>query len=112
MKMKFEQINPVDKEQAARAFATADTEKIVHALLGTAYHEADWEWVESRCLQFLESPVPELRNTAITCLGHLARIHRKLNKAKVMQALSRYRDNPDYGGRVEDALDDIEMFVK
>jgi|SRR6516225_3897304 hypothetical protein len=112
MKMEFEQINPLNKQQAERAFASADTEKIVHALLGTTFHEPDWEWVESRCLQYLESPVPDLRNTAIICLGHLARIHRKLHKTKVVQELSKYLVDPDYSGRVEDALDDIEMFVK
>jgi hypothetical protein len=112
MKLQFEHINPLDKQRAEQAFASADTEKIVQALLGTTYHEPDWEWVESRCLQYLESAVPDLRNTAILCLGHLARIHRQLHKAKVIQALSKYLTDPDYTGRIEDAMDDIEMFVK
>ncbi len=112
MKSQYEPIAPFNKQQSVQEFASGDTERIVRALLGATNHESDWEWVESRCLEYLDSPVQEVRNVAITCLGHLARIHQKINKSRVLAALARHRANPDVAGRIEDAIDDIEIFVK
>ena len=110
--MRYEDVAPVTKDQALVAFASQDANRIVHALLGTAYHESDWEWVQDWCLRFLESTEPAVRNTAITCLGHLARIHKKINKAKVMGALRSHLKDAGCEGRIEDAIDDIEVFAK
>ncbi len=85
---------------------------MVHALLGVTYHEPDWEWVQGWCLRFLEFSDPDIRNTAIACLGHLARIHGRIDKTKVMKALRGHLDDLECAGRIEDALDDIEMFAK
>jgi hypothetical protein len=110
--MKYEEISPVEKEQATLAFRRNIPDEVVHALLGVALHDADWKWVQDRCLDFLDSPLPDVRNTAITCLGHLARIHKKLDRPKVMAALASKLTDPQSAGRAEDAMDDIEMFAK
>jgi hypothetical protein len=110
--MKYEEILPIAKEQAEKAFGRNISDEIVHALLGVTYHEADWEWVQDRCLDFLDSPMPDVRNTAITCLGHLARIHKKLNRPKVLAALASKLADPQCSGRAEDAMEDIEMFAE
>jgi hypothetical protein len=108
----FDEIPPVVKSQAEMAFEKGTTKEIVFSLLGTSMHSADWEWTEKWCLHFLESPVPEIRNTAIICLGHLARIHRRLHKTKVLNALSKYMSDPACSGQIEDAIEDIELFVE
>ena len=77
-----------------------------------ASHVADWEWVQDRCLDFLDSPLPDVRNTAITCLGHLARIHKQLNRPKVLAALTSKLSDPQCAGRAEDAMEDIAMFAR
>ena len=110
--MKYEEIAPVEKEQAEKAFGRNVSEEIVHALLGVTWHVADWEWVQDRCLGFLDSPMPDVRNTAIICLGHLARIHKQLNRPKVLAALASKLADPQCAGRAEDAMEDIEMFAK
>ncbi len=110
--MKYEVIQPTEKDQAEQAFRGNEPAEIVHALLGVTWHLADWEWVQDHCLGFLDSPMPDVRNTAIACLGHLARIHKKINKPKVLAALADKRTDPDCAGRVEDAIEDIEMFTK
>ena len=110
--MKYESILPVGKEEAEKAFRSNSPEEIVHALLSVTENAADGEWVEARCLGFLDSPLPDVRNAAITCLGHLARIHRTLNKSKVLAALQQKLADPECAGRAEDAIEDIEMFIK
>jgi len=112
MSLQYEDVVPVDKEKAAQTFQSNDSDKIVHAMLGVTYHESDWEWVQEWCLRFLDSTDPALRNVAIICLGHLARIHKKLDKTKVVSALRSHLKEPEYAGRIENALEDIEMFAK
>ncbi len=112
MNLQYEEVVPTSKDQALTAFAGNDTAGIVHAMLGAAYHEPDWQWVQDWCLHFLESSDPDIRGTAITCLGHLARIHQKIQKTKVVSALQAHAKDPAVAGRIEDAIQDIEMFVK
>jgi hypothetical protein len=102
----------VAKEQAEKVFQGNSSEEIVHALLGVTEHAADWEWVEDRSLGFLDSQLPDVRNAAITCLGHLAQTRRKLNKPKILAALTKKLADPECAGRAEDAIEDIEMFIK
>jgi hypothetical protein len=49
---------------------------------------------------------------AITCLGQLARIHKKLNRPKVLAALARKICDSQCSERAEDAMEDIVMFAK
>lgn len=45
-------------------------------------------------------------------IGHLARIHGKINHKNVLTALTSVMDNAELSGRAEDAMSDIDMFVK
>ncbi|WP_167080781.1 hypothetical protein [Massilia aquatica] len=51
-----------------------------------------------------------IAGVSATCLGHIARIHRKLEKEKVIAALRMKLDRSEIAGVVEDALDDISTF--
>lgn len=71
------------------------------------------EWIENLCIEIIKSQRDiELRGLAITCLGHLARIHGKICSKKVLTALTSVMDNAELSGRAEDAMSDIEMFAK
>ena len=71
------------------------------------------EWIENLCIEIIKSQQDiELRGLAITCLGHLARIHGKINRKNVLTALTAVMDKPELSGRAEEAMSDIEMFVK
>ena len=110
--MQYEDVAPVTKNEAERAFKSLEPNQIVNALLGITYFDADWEWVQDWCLHFLESKDVSVRNAAIACLGHLARIHKTINKPKVLGALRNHIKDASFEGRIEDAIDDIEMFAK
>ena len=111
MTMKYEDVGAITKNQARVAFESQDPHQIVQAMLSATYHESDWEWIQDWCLRFLESTTPDLRNTAIACLGHLARIHTTINKAKVLKALRSHLNDQELRGRIEDAIEDIEMYA-
>lgn len=48
---------------------------------------------------------------AATCLGHIARVHGRLDEDKVVVALRERLSDKEIVGRVVDALEDIEMFL-
>jgi hypothetical protein len=108
---RFHQVPQISRDDALEAFATGDPEQICKALLSVAFHESDWRWVQDKCLEFFASDDPNVSGLAATCLGHIARIHRTLDKERVVAALGKRLGDPSIAGRIEDALDDIEMFA-
>ena len=103
----FENVGPIDRAAAEVEFASGDSLRICKALVSLAFHDPDWHWVQDICLRFLNDNNPEIGGVSATCLGHLARIHGKLDRERVVAALRNRLDDPEIGGRVEDALDDI-----
>jgi len=63
-------------------------------------------------MEYLENDDLVLRGLAVTCLGHVARIHEKLDKEKVIPALEKHIDDNRLRCRFFDAFDDIGMFLK
>ena len=108
---RYHDVEPISRADAALAFDSAEPDAIADALIRLAYHDPDWQWVESRCLAYCRDPNSDVRGAAITCLGHLARIHGALHLGQVLPVLLELRSDPAVGGRAEDALDDIRTYV-
>lgn len=71
------------------------------------------EWIEDLCIEIINSQRDvELCGLAVTCLGHLARIHRTISQKKVMDVLKPLIKNAELSGRVDDAISDINFFTK
>jgi hypothetical protein len=62
-------------------------------------------------LSFSEHQVPEVRGLAMTCLGHIARIHKAIDLDKVMPVLTKQLSDSEIRGQVEDAIEDINHYV-
>lgn len=107
----FEAVGSIDRAAAEVEFSSGDSVRICRALVSLALHDLDLYWVQDICLTFLNDKNPEIGGVAATCLGHLARIHGKLDRERVIAALRSRQDDPEIGGRVDDALDDIDMFL-
>jgi hypothetical protein len=110
--MKYEQPAPMSRDDAERALQSPDPEEICAALLASALHDPDWRWVQEQCLLGLQHSSEQVRALALTCLGHVARIHGHLDMERVLPVLTELRAHPALAGRVEDVLDDIEMFLE
>jgi hypothetical protein len=109
--MKYKDPRPINRTEAETAFASGNTEATCDALVRVTFHDSDWRWVQERCLDFVHSPNAEVRGLAATCLGHLARIHGELDLARVNPVLLALAQDPEVGGRAEDALDDIRLHL-
>jgi len=110
--MYYEEINPVSRQVAEHIFEHGSAGKIEEVLLRVTFHDEDWQWVQFYCLKFLEHPDKGVRAIAAICLGHLACIHGTIDTTLVVPALKAHRTDPDVAGNVDNALDDIAMFVK
>ncbi|MFF4312763.1 hypothetical protein [Streptomyces sp. NPDC001507] len=98
-----------------RAALTADIQSSdvglsTRALLRLTYDDPDRIRVEAVLLGCLSPEADaQIRALAVTCMGHLARIHRAVS-ANIVRRLQELLDDPELGGRAEDALDDIAAF--
>lgn len=112
--MQYHEINPMTRVDAQRDLASQDEVKIIDALLSISFHDPDRLWVEEQCLLFLTNTNAshDIHRIAITCLGHLARIHGQLSLEKIKGPLEEAlnRDSSLFGF-VDDTLGDIRMFV-
>jgi hypothetical protein len=107
----YESIEPVGREEAEAAFQSGDPSEVVRALLGLALHDPDLEWVQSQCFRLASHPDVWVRRNVATSLGHLARIHRRLDVERVTSLLDQLASDPEVAGWVEDAWDDLHMFI-
>ena len=110
--MKYHEVEPITREEAEVAFASGSSIDICHALVRLAYHDPDWRLVQEKCIHFSKYPHPDVAGLAVTCLGHIARIHRSLDLEKVMPVLNELHDDPHIGGIVSDALSDIDIYLR
>lgn len=110
--MNYQGSQPINKQAVEKAFASRDVKSICEALVSVALNDPDWRWAQNKCLDFLGNENPDVRGLAATCLGHIARIHRKLDKEKVLIALREHLDDNAISGQIADALDDIDMFLR
>jgi hypothetical protein len=85
---------------------------VTDALLYITFSSEDIEWVQDQCLALLDHENDEVSGLAATCLGHVARLHRTINKSKVLPVLQNKLKDPRLSGRVQDALADIQRFAK
>jgi HEAT repeat len=110
--LRYQEPEPIERVDAERIFLTGTPEEICDALIGVTFHDPDWRWVQEHCLEFLNHENADVRRLAATCLGHIARIHRQLDRDVVVPALKRLEADPEVAGTASDALDDIRMFLE
>lgn len=101
----------VTREEVEGAFTTGDPDALSRVLIAVAFHEPDADWAQDRCLAALDHPSAVVRGLAATCLGHLARIHRRIDLARVRPRLEALRSDPLVSKHAGDALVDIERYL-
>jgi hypothetical protein len=106
----YHEPQPITREEAESAFASGDSEEIAFALVNVTFHDPDWHWVQEKCLGLAQNDIAAVRQIAVTCLGHLVRIHRVLDLDRVLPIVEALSGDPEV--QVSDALDDIQMFMK
>ena len=110
--MEYQEILPISRQDASIALNSGDETLIVDALLRLTYHEPNRKWVQEKCVQFALSTNSAIRRIAVLCIGHLARIHKKIDLEIVLPVLEGLIDDPILADTVENTYDDIKMFCE
>ena len=109
--VRYEDPAALSRQQLECEFDSDSGVRIADALVSAALHEADWPWVQDWCMRFAGHSDVDVRRVAITCLGHLARLHHTLDLDRVLPLLAVKLNDTALQGTVEDTLSDIRMFV-
>ena len=109
--MKYHEVVPISRHDASLAFSSGSPHDIAHALIRVVYHDPDWRWAQELCIEYAKHPDSDVAGLAVTCFGHLARIHGKLDLERVLPILEELKQDEKIGGRVDDALGDIRMYM-
>ncbi|MDR1347299.1 MAG: hypothetical protein LBJ63_02555 [Prevotellaceae bacterium] len=101
------------KEKIELIVNSNDVDSATKTLLDICFNPNDWKWVQDICLSLITANKNEdVRRLAVTCLGHLARIHSTIEKEKVIPFLKKIKKGDiNIAGTIDDALDDINMFA-
>lgn len=98
--------------QVHAALDRGDLSAALDAMVGTAlYGDGDFKELQELHLRLLEHEDHQVSALAATCLGHLARVYRRLDERRVVAALRRARALPHTSGTADDALEDIQIFL-
>jgi hypothetical protein len=109
--MRYEEPQPTGRDTLESAVAADDTEQICEALISAAFYEPDWRWIQGQCLALLTHHSIAVRSAAVISLGHIARIHRQIDREIVIPALEALRGDTQLLGSVDNALEDIDIFA-
>jgi HEAT repeat len=109
--MRYHDVEPITRQEAEKNLASADIAVMCLTLVRIAFFDPDAEWVEGVCTKLLAHPAAEIRSASATCLGHLARIHRDPELARVRPLLSEMLKDPEVRPFALDALEDIDTFL-
>ncbi len=109
--MKHDDLAPITRDEYTALFHGPSQEGAGEGLLRLAWHEAEATWAERECVAALRDVRLRVRLAAATALGHLARRQKGLGPSTIGH-LCALTSDPDIGGHVEDALDDLAVFSR
>jgi hypothetical protein len=110
--MQYKPVVERERSEIEILLRSGEITDVLDALLSAAYYDPDWQWAQNQCLNFLGHEDRSVRRLSATCLGHIARIHKKLDLDIVLARLAPLKTDPLIGDSVQDALDDIKFFLK
>lgn len=108
--MKYEPIPEMTRAEIEESLRSSDERRQTMALLSAAWFQPDHQWVETCCIKWLCSESMQLRYVALVCLGHLARIHRRLRISEISPLLELVEQDERLAGEVDYLRIELSMF--
>ena len=112
--LKYEPVPIMSRIEVEQAIQRDDPHELSIKVLAAALYAEEPEWPQEICLRLAGHSNNSVRGNRILGFGHIARIHRTLNRARVEPAIRRaLRDPDDYvRGHADDAADDVEIYLR
>ena len=100
--------NEIDTPSSSTTTASA-----IHGSLAMVLKLDDVNWISNHLIELSKHNNLEISSLALTCFGHLARLHGNVGNLEcVSNLLKNMSKNVSLSGAAEDAMDDIETFMK
>jgi hypothetical protein len=111
--LKYKPIPVMSRIEVEEAIQRDDPGELSIAVLAAALYSEEPEWPQEICLRLAGHSHNNVRGNAILGLGHIARIHRTLNRARGEPAIRDALCDPDeyVRGHASDAADDVEIYL-
>jgi len=111
---KYEGIGQWSHEAVEQALRDDDTEALLRAVIGVSMHADDWRYAQDLCIRLSSHAHFNVRGNAVLGFGHVARVHRRLDRALVQPIIqAALRDKSDYiRGQAVCAKDDTAFFLE
>ena len=112
--MKYQEPIGISKEETIDILnGNSSVEQKVDALVGAVNTIQDPAWLQELCLSYVNHKDEWIAGAAINGLGDIARIFRQLDLKLVLDKLNAVKsERKDLIGKIDDAMDDIKMFIK
>lgn len=103
----------VNRRILERQLAARDKDTVISGIMVMVFNVADVPWVSTQLRRLAEHENLEVASLALTCFGHLARLHGDVGELAPEKTLLRAKaaaPSP-LAGAANDALDDLEIFM-
>lgn len=110
---RYEPIPALSRDAIEAALARDEPGELLRVVLSAALEANDAAWAEDVCLRLAGHPHPNVRGNAVLGLGHLARIHGRLDEARALPAIEAALADADdlVRGQADAAAGDVEQFL-
>ena len=100
-------------EAVEQALQANDPATLLQAVIAVAMYDADWQYAQSLCIRLSSHPHFNVRGNAVLGFGHVARVHRRLDRAVVQPIIVAALQDPDefVRGQGYGAADDTSHFL-
>jgi hypothetical protein len=110
---RYEEIPEWTRDAVEQAVRDDDVDALIRAVVAVAMHDADWHYAQDLCIRLSAHRHFNVRGNAVLGFGHIARVHRRLDRGVVQPIVeAALRDPDDYvRGHGVDAADDTSHFL-
>lgn len=111
--LQYQEIGALSREDVDRAVREDKTELLLRAAIAVSMHDDDPCYAQDLCVRLSKHPHFNVRGNAILGFGHIARVHRRLDREVVQPIIqAALRDADAYvRGQAVCALDDTSFFL-
>ncbi len=106
--------NIENNKEIFKRINSGDTENVINGFLELAVSTDDPDFVQEILVMYSEHEDAKIRGTAIFCLGHIAKVYKKINKELVLLIINQgFQDESSFVREQSRlALDDINFYIK
>ena len=111
--LRYEELPEWSRDAVAQALRDDEPDRLLRAVVAVAVYDADWRYAQDLCIRLSAHRDFNVRGNAVLGFGHIARVHRHLDRDLVQPIIqAALCDSNGYiRGHGTDAADDTSQFL-